>query len=190
VVPPFDFAETIPTVLYGDTQLSVSANPNGQISASAVTAAKSRNAGSEYARVGFYFRPVTPGTLRVWASPTYSFEWWTNSLPASPVRSFGSVELTVYGMDVPSHVASSAGANYKLWNQLNPGQVQFDFGFDVQNPLSVQLDVDPSQVYLVFVAVDAHVEGVGWPGSLAGAVASATVPSIRYEFEMRPVLQV
>jgi len=31
--------------------------------------------------------------------------------------------------------------------------------------------------------------GMGWPGSLATAMASATVPSISYEFVPRPVLE-
>jgi hypothetical protein len=31
---------------------------------------------------------------------------------------------------------------------------------------------------------------MGWPGSLAGAMASATVPSISYEFDPQPVLEV
>jgi hypothetical protein len=37
------------------------------------------------------------------------------------------------------------------------------------------------------VSVDAHVEGIGWPGSLAGSVASMTLPSITYEFEQQLV---
>jgi hypothetical protein len=41
----------------------------------------------------------------------------------------------------------------------------------------------------VFIEAETHVEGVGWPGSLAGAVLSVTVPSITYDFQMRQVLE-
>ena len=51
IVPPFDFADTIPTLLANVTNptLSASANVNGQISASAVTSqTPGFNGGSEY----------------------------------------------------------------------------------------------------------------------------------------------
>jgi len=35
---------------------------------------------------------------------------------------------------------------------------------------------------------DAHVVGMGWPGSLATAMASATVPSMSHEFHPKPVV--
>jgi len=184
IVPPFDFADTITTVLSGYPVFSVGATRQGQLYASVVTAyATGRSGGSDYARVGFYFRPMSAGTLTIWSSPTYSFEWWTNSLNTSFVLSSGSVQLAVYGMDGPNHIGSVAGADYKSWDQCDTGAVEFDFAFDVQGSLSVQLAVDPSQIYLCFVALHPLVMGMGWPGSLAGAMASATVPSISYEFD-------
>jgi hypothetical protein len=181
IVPPFEFADTIPSATSGNTELSASANVSGQIGASAVTAESGANNGSEYARVGFFFHPMTQGTLTVWASPTYSFEWSTNSLNNSPVTSSGDVGLTVYGMNELAQILSTAGGYYKTWDQTMTG-VQFDFGFDLQNSLSTSLAVNPSQIYLCFVEVFAQVLGSGWPGSLASAMASATVPSMSFEF--------
>ena len=192
IVPPFDFADTIPTLLANVTNptLSASANVNGQISASAVASqSPGFNGGSEYARVGFFFHPMTTGTLTIVASPTYSFQWSTNSLNTSLVTSFGSVGLTIYGMDDMAHILASAGANYELWNEQDTGQIKLDFGFDVKKSLSVSLQVTHTLVYLCFVDVDAHVVGMGWPGSLATSMASATVPSIRYEFVPSLVVQ-
>jgi hypothetical protein len=188
VTPPFDYALSIPTVISGQTVLKSTANVNGQISASAVTSFDGRNAGSMYSEVGIYFHPMAVGTLRVSASPAFAFQWWTNSLNAqSPVRSFGSGGLTVYSLDLEGHIGGLAGANVDIWDEEATDQIQFDIGSSVQIPVSVQLQVTPSLVYLLFVSVDAHVEGIGWPGSLAGSVASMTLPSITYEFDQQLV---
>jgi hypothetical protein len=40
----------------------------------------------------------------------------------------------------------------------------------------------------VFVSVYCAVYNAGWPGSLAGAMLSATVPAITWEFEPELVL--
>ena len=191
VVPPFDFADSIPTVLAGPTPvLSVSASVNGQISASAATLqTRGFNGGSEYARVGIFFHPMTSGTLTISASPTYSFEWSTNSLNTSYVTSSGDVGLTIYGMDEFGGIQPTGGGVYESWEELTTGQIQLGFGFNVKKSLSVSGDVTPSLIYLCFVEVEAHVVGMGWPGSLATAMASATVPSISYEFVPRLVLE-
>jgi hypothetical protein len=181
LAPPFDFADTIPAEISGNTELSASANVDGQIGASAATAESGPNNGSEFARVGFFFHPMTVGTLTVSASPTYSFEWSTNSLNNTPVTSSGDVGLTVYGMNELAQILSTAGSAYTSWQQDTTG-VQFDFGFDLQNSQSVSLSVTPAQIYLCFVDVFAQAMGCGWPGSLASAMASATVPSMSFEF--------
>jgi hypothetical protein len=191
IVPPFNFADSIPTLLanVSNPTLSASASVNGQISASAVTSqTPGFNGGSEYARVGIFFHPMTQGTLTISASPTYSFQWSTNSLNTKLVTSSGSVGLTVYGMNELAQILATAGGLYESWEELATGEIHLDFAFDVQKSLSVSLEVTPSLIYLCFVEVFAHVVGMGWPGSLATAMASATVPSISYAFDSRPVL--
>jgi hypothetical protein len=191
IVPPFDFADTIPTLLanVSDPTLAASANRNGQVSASAVSSqTKGFNGGSEYARVGIFFHPMTQGTLTISASPTYSFQWSTNSLNTTFVTSSGDVGLTVYGMNEFAQILATGGDLYESWQEMDSGQINLNFGFDVQKSLSVSLSVTPSLVYLCFVEVFAHVVGMGWPGSLATAMASATVPSISYSFESLPLV--
>ena len=187
VVPPFDFADSIPTT-EGHPTVSASANTNGQISASAVSSSTPGfNLGSEYARVGIYFHPMTVGTLIISASPTYSFEWSTNSLNTSFVESAGEVGLTIYGLTDLSTIGGTAGNIYTTWQNFTTGTIQLGYGFDQTRTLSASLEVTPAQVYICFVEVDALAAGVGWPGSLATAMASATVPSISYEFVPRLV---
>jgi len=131
---------------------------------------------------------MTAGTLTITASSTYSYQWSTNSLNTSLVTSFGSVTLDIYGMDTMNHIPVSAGTNYDWWDEQTTGQINFDFAFDVTKSASTSLGVTHSLVYLCFVAIDAHVVGMGWPGSLATSKVSATVPSISYEFVPYPVL--
>jgi hypothetical protein len=200
VVPPFDYNIQIPTVLAGNQPtISGSTDKNtGQMSVSCLTANEPGfNGGSMYTTVGIYFHPVAPGTLTVRATPKYSFQWWTNSIPpSSAVRSTGSGNLNIYGVDVASQttgatgtIISTATQQFFGWDEQQLDQINLDFGFDLETTVTTQIAVDHTLVYLLFVDIDAGVEGDGWPGSLAGAEMSATVPSISYDFEPKLVLQ-
>jgi len=68
-------------------------------------------------------------------------------------------------------------------------QIRFDFDSSPSTPLAVQFEVNPTLIYCLFVSLQVHVEGVGWPDSLAGAVVSVAVPSFSYDFSIIPVLE-
>jgi hypothetical protein len=189
VTPPFDYAITIPTVIAGQTAVSGASSTNGQLSGNAVSAsARGLNAGSWYSEMGIYFHPMTAGTLRLSASPSFSFQFWTNSLNTSRVRSFGSAQLGIFTLDRLGHVGGVAVMQMKHWDEQLTGQIRFDFGSNPGTPLAIQTSVTPTLIYALFVSLDVHVEGVGWPGSLAGAKLSVAVPSFTWDFEMQPVL--
>jgi hypothetical protein len=191
VTPPFDYAITIPNVISGNPTVSGSCNTNGQLSGSAVTAtARGLNAGSFYSEMGIYFHPVTAGTLYLSSTPSFSFQWWTNSLNTALVRSFGSAQLGIFTLDRLGNVGGGPTMAMKQWDEQMTQQIRFDFGSNPGTPLSVQMNVNPTLIYALFVSIDVHVEGIGWPGSLAGAVMSVAVPSFTYEFDMQPVLAI
>lgn len=200
VTPPYDYDVILRTVLAGpEPTLSASADKyTGQMSVNCASSSeRGFNGGSMYTTVGIYFHPLTAGTLTVQATPTYSYQWWTNSLqPVDLVRSFGEGALTVYGVDAAtlatgesSPIIPVASQQFYSWEQDETGQVLVGFDSGLQTPVSVQAQVGPDLVYLAFVEAQAHVEGVGWPGSLSGAVLSVTVPSITYDFQMQEVLE-
>jgi len=88
------------------------------------------------------------------------------------------------------NIQATAGNEFFSWDETESGQVHLDFGANVQAPvLSAQLRVSRRLVYLLFVDADVHVEGVGWPGSLAGAKLRVTVPYLTYDFRMEQVIQ-
>jgi hypothetical protein len=200
LVAPFDFDVVIPTELAGppaDVSGS-SSKASGQMSASAISSSDHGfGGGSMFTTVGIYFHPPTAGTLSVSAKPKFSFQWWTNSLGTNLVRSFGSVGLTVFGVDVASQttgnvgtIVSGAHQTIFTWDKTQSGQIDLDFESDVEGSASTSLAVNHTLVYLVFVEVDVGVEGVGWPGSLAGAKMSVTVPSISYDYRVTQVVAV
>lgn len=200
MVPPFDYDVVIPSTLAGnDPSLVGSSDRNtGKMSLSAITNEEPGfNGGSMYTTVGVYFHPPTPGILTLSAAPMYSFQWWTNSLGSNDlVRSFGQIGLTVYGVDGASLTTGETGAILATaaseifsWNEIRSAQIHFDFGFNVQTPVSsIQLNVNRNLVYLLFVDANVHVEGVGWPGSLAGAKLAVTVPYLTYDFQGHQVV--
>ena len=76
-----------------------------------------------------------------------------------------------------------------MWDEQATQQIRFDFGSSASTPLSVELEVNPTLIYCLFVSLNVHVQGAGWPGSLAGAVISVAVPSFSYDFSIHPVLE-
>ena len=189
VTPPFDYAFTIPDH-EGDATSSGFANTNGQLAGRAVTGRKRglQSAGM-YAEMGIFFHPLSAGTIRVSANPTFSFQHWTNSLGTSFVRSFGSAQLGIFTFDRQGHIGGGPNMQMKTWNEETTGEVRADFGFDQTAALTVQMDVNRSLVYALCVALDVHAFGIGWPGSLAGADLAVSVPSITWQFDLTPVLE-
>jgi hypothetical protein len=200
-VPPFDFDH----VLFGSgtgsniaTRTAAANRLNGRIDLSAITSFnKGFGGGSAYGVVGLYFHPFGSGRLSVHVNPTYSYQWWTNSIrPTALVKSHGHVSVTVYGVDAYADttgetgtIVSTASTNLFSWNEEETNQVRFDFKSDLQSSGTVSLDVSHTLVYYLFVESQVGVHGVGWPGSLSGAKLSITVPSIAYDYQLHPVLQ-
>jgi hypothetical protein len=193
VPPPFDYAYTIPVADSGNPSLVGSANKaTGQLSSNAVTDFTAPNRGYVYSEMGIYLQPMFgPATLRVSASPAISIEWWTNSLNAADtVISTGNSALGIWAQQGLVGPANSAVANSLTdWDEECTGQILFDFGSNPHEPLSTELQVDPSFTCILFFATQTLVQGVGWPGSLAGSVISVALPSITFELDQISVVE-
>jgi hypothetical protein len=184
-VPPFDFVGTLAQTLDGNPVLSDSANKNGQISAGVVTPETGGvygNYGVSQAEVGIHFTPPVPGILKISANPTYSFQELTNSLNNASVAAVGIVYVHLRGQNNLGEIEDSVGDYVHIFDETTSGQLQFNFKFGVQQAVSVSAFVTPSLLYWCSVGVLVDALGMGWPGSLAVSIMSATVPSISYEF--------
>lgn len=204
VLPPFEFQSAMPypfsygdPVTMGNPIESSTADPNGQISASVMTpdtpGTMETCAGHEFAQVGFYFVPFTPGRLTITASPTYSYEFMTNSLGGSPVGAFGDIELNILPLSEQGQLPIQNPNAQIVFSSTTAGQINWGAQFGVQTSLSASLDVGRFVLYVCFAAVNVGALGSGWPGpswpgyygargSLALGKLSAVVPSISYEF--------
>ena len=193
VTPPYDYAYNIPMVDSGNPTLTGSANKaTGQLSSSAVTNFTAPNRGYVYSELGIYLQPMFgPAILRVSASPAISIEWWTNSLNTSDtVISTGNSALGIWAQTgLVGPVNSAVAPSLTDWDEEMTGQILFDFGSNPHEPLSVELQVDPSFTCILLFATQTLVQGVGWPGSLAGSVLSVTVPSITFELDQISVAE-
>lgn len=190
--PPYDFDQVIPGPYQAGFPpiLTGSANRStGQISSSAVTAWEPGLTGGDmYTTVGIFFLPPGPGTLTVSVNPIYSFEWWTESYFAAASASIhlGGL-LWVYGTSIvgPLQQTGPVAQAFVLFNETETGDpLIVKDGFNLQGSASVSIPVDQTQVYLLYVAADCAIQGIGSLGSIAGSILSVTVPSISYEFQM------
>jgi hypothetical protein len=189
---PFDYAYSIAFPDSGNPTLTGSANKTtGQSSASAITDSAAPSAGSVYTEIGIYLHPMFgPAVLSVSAHPAFSIEWWINSLNTnSPVRAFGAGALGVYAQTGEIGPTTGTDAVFDTWDEQETQTVLFDFGSNPHIPVSAQVNVDTSFECAIFVATTTHVEGVGWPGSLAGSIMTVTLPSITFELDRIQVLE-
>jgi hypothetical protein len=192
IAPPFDYAYSLAFQDSGNPTLTGSADKTtGQSSGSAITNSTAPSAGSIYTEIGIYLHPMFgPAILTVSAHPAFSIEWWTNSLNInSPVRSFGEGSLGIYAQTGEIGPSTGVIADFDSWDEQATNQVLFDFGSNPHIPVSAQLPVDPSLECAIFVATTTHVEGVGWPGSLAGSMMTVTLPSITFQLDRLQVLE-
>lgn len=183
MAPPFDIAFATPQAFFGgpwgNPVTSGSASPNGQISASVATGiSDGLNAGREIAVVGFHFYPPGPGTLRIWASPSYSFAWKINSTNNEDIFDIGSISLSIGNLNADGEFDPVAEDFQNVYFKTGTGSNQES---DVQKSLAISLDVKPGMVNSCFVYLDVAAMAP-WPWSLAWSMMSATVPSIGYEF--------
>jgi len=190
VALPFNYAYATPFQDTGNPTLAALADKStGQMSCSATTDTEAPSSGSGYAEMGIYFHPmIGPGMLKVSATMSFCMQWATNSLSSlNPVRAFGQASVGIYGST--GLIGPTVGniANFITWDEQDAGQLLFDFGCN-HVPASTQVQVDPSYECALFVSITTHVEGTGWPGSIATSVMSGTVPSITFEFDWMPTL--
>ena len=189
LTPPFDYAFAIKHTFDGGPTVSSSANKNGQLDARSVTEFEKRSFASAYAECGVFFHPFFgPAKLRVSANPSYTRQWWTNSLSAADlVKSFGSIVVGMFGQQGRTGPTKGNVGIGDLWDEQSSEQVRFDLGSSPSIAPVAELEVDPSFAFSVFVAIQVSALGTGWPGSLAGAIIAAVVPSITIELDLIPV---
>jgi hypothetical protein len=164
----------------------------GQLSCSVATDFNSASASSGTAsnQMGIYFRPLfTNATVQVTFDSEVVYSWYANSIDNNKeADAYVSGGLQLYRYDgafVPLSLGGvgvigvSVGTHNTLW---------FDFGSKVDNTWPLVAPVSSEYFYFAVISLTCQASGVGWPGSIAGASATVTVPSITVTVTANPVI--
>jgi hypothetical protein len=118
-------------------------------------------------------------TVRAWIDAQIAFSWWVNSIGPT-AWSQGQAGITLVQPDRQIEGVPWAVRNTFLnWYERVNNEVDFDIG-SMAAPASIEATGVTGNV-IVQVSVWAYALADGWPGSLAGANLSITVPSITVE---------
>ena len=159
----------------------------GQLSCSVYTDFDSPSAGTASNLMGVYFKPVfSRATARIYFESEFSFAWVVNSIQnkLADSRAQGLIQLFQYdsGFVQP---ALRTGA-FIGWSMVAQNELDFDFISETGPTWYLEAPVSSSHFYFVVISLTCTASGEGWPGSLAGASATVTVPSISVEVTSNP----
>ena len=187
VTPPYDYATGVQFLASGRALAGSADKNSGQMKIGNEADIELDNFDSGFVEMGIYFRPLFgPAILRVSASPAFTFSWSANANTGFAFSS-GGVSLGVLGYRGTSGVIADVVQDFTAWNELTLLQeLRFDFGSNSSN-LSVQLQVEPSSWYVVFVRSFVEVFDGGWPDGAATANLFVTVPAITLGVELTHV---
>jgi hypothetical protein len=142
--------------------------------------------------MGVYLRPLfSDATIQVTCDYDITYSWYANSVQLDKEADcYLDAAVALYRYDgafVPVSMLAFDGRTSLSVGAL--GELLFDFG-SVTGPMKVPLQAPVSSEYFYFVVVSltCQASGAGWPGSLAGASAIVTVPSITVTVTARPVV--
>jgi hypothetical protein len=171
----------------GNPTVSTSAVPSlGQFNSSVATDFKSPSEGYAESLMGVHFRPMFgPATARIWFDSEIAFSWWVNSIgPQAMSEAHGLLQLYQYD----GAFTFLTEREFTGWRETAQNQLNFDFGSTPGPTWYLESPVSPSHFYFVTMRLRCRASGAGWPGSLAGANLSITVPSITVEVTMNPIV--
>jgi hypothetical protein len=127
--------------------------------------------------MGVYFKPIfNEATVRVSFQSEIAFSWYVNSIRNKEAISEGQGLIELYQYD-GAFLPLRRGA-FLGWAEVGLNSLDFDFVSEAGPTWSLESPISSSHWYFVVISLSCGATGTGWPGSLAGANATVTVPSI------------
>jgi hypothetical protein len=162
----------------------------GQLNCSVATGFDKPSSGTASNLMGVYFKPMfREATARISFESEIAFSWYVNSIrnKAATSRAQGLIQLYQYdGAFVQPALHRGA---FIGWNIYAENRLDFNAHSDAGPTWSLEAPVSSNHFYFVVISLSCSAGGVGWPGSLAGASAMVTVPSITVTVTGKPVAQ-
>jgi hypothetical protein len=151
----------------------------GQLSCSVDTDVSKPSGGTASNLMGVYFKPLfSNATARITFSSQISFSWYVNSIRNKLATSRAQGLIQLYQYDHSFQQPSLRRGAFIGWNEVAQNSLDFDFISEAGPTWYLEAPVSSAHFYFVVISFTCTASGFGWPGSLAGARAMVTVPSI------------
>jgi hypothetical protein len=162
----------------------------GQLTCSVDTDLNKPSAGTASNLMGVYFKPMFGNaTARISFDSEIAFSWYVNSIrhKIATSRAQGLIQLFQYDN---TFVQPSLRRGALIgWNEVAEDELDFDLVSETGPSWFLEAPVSSAHFYFVVMSLTCTASGSGWPGSLAGARAILTVPSITVTITGKPVAQ-
>jgi hypothetical protein len=175
----------------GNPTISASGVDNlGQLSCSVDTDFNKPSGGTASNLMGVHFKPLfSEGTARISFDSEIAFSWYVNSIQNKVATSRAQGLIQLFQFDSAFVQPSLRRGAFIGWNEIAENELDFDFISETGPTWFLEAPVSSSHFYFVVISLTCTAGGAGWPGSLAGARAMVTVPSITVTVTANPVAQ-
>lgn len=160
----------------------------GQMTCSVDTNTGAASAGTASNLLGIYFKPLfSNATARISFESEISFSWYVNSIRNKLATSSAQGLIQLFQYDSAFVQPSLRRGAFIGWNEVAENSLDFDFISESGPTWYLEAPVSSAHFYFVVISLTCTAAGAGWPGSLAGAKAVVTVPSITVHVSGTPV---
>jgi hypothetical protein len=179
------------SLVTGNPTISASGVDNiGQLNCSVDTDLKKPSGGTASNLMGLHFKPLfSNATARISFESQIAFSWYVNSIRHKIAISRAQGLIQLFQFDGAFVQPSLRRGALIGWNEVADNALDFDFISESGPSWSLEAPVSSAHFYFVVFTLTCTASGTGWPGSLAGARAILTVPSITVAVTGHPVAQ-
>jgi hypothetical protein len=129
--------------------------------------------------MGVYFKPrFSEATAVISFDSEIAFSWYVNSIQNKLAISEAQGLIQLFQYDGVFVQPSLRRGAFIGWSEVAENELDFDFISEAGPTWFLEAPVSSSHFYFIVISLTCTASGAGWPGSLAGARAMVTVPSI------------
>lgn len=160
----------------------------GQLSCSVDTNFNKPSGGTASNLMGVHFKPLfSEATARISFDSEIAFSWYVNSIQNKLATSSAQGLIQLFQYDSTFVQPSLRRGAFIGWNEIAENELDFHVISETGPTWFLEAPVSSSHFYFVVISLSCTASGAGWPGSLAGARAMVTVPSITVTVTTNPV---
>lgn len=183
-------AGQISSVTGDPTVVATGVDSLGQMTCSVDTNFEKASAGTASNMLGVFFKPLFDNAkARITFESSFAMSWYVNSIQNKVASSRAQGLIRLMKMDGAFQQPSLQVGAFIGWNESAENELDFHAFSSAGPTWALEATVDSNHFYLVVITLECSASGAGWPGSLAGAKAVVTVPSISVHITGQPLAQ-